>query len=182
MFRRFASDEANPSEEKSSVESADSNDHGSVRSAIDSATESASTYAGEAAESITENAEKAKDAVVDGATAAAAGLGFSQREDRRDSRPSYGNRDGVRPSYGDRNGGRSAYGGDRGYGGRDGGSFDRPSRPAYREPAALSPCPNIYVGNLLFDVTSSDLEREFGEYGPVKRAFIASDARGLSKG
>jgi RNA recognition motif-containing protein len=46
----------------------------------------------------------------------------------------------------------------------------------------LTPCPNIYIGNLLFDVTASDLEREFAEYGTIKSAVIASDARGLSKG
>ena len=173
MFRRFASDEASPSEEKSSAESADSNNHGAVRSAIGSATETASTYAAEAAESLTENAERAKDAVVDGAAATAAGLGFSQREHRRDSRPSYGDRNGDRPSYG----------GNRGYGGRDDKSFDRSApRSPYREPVQLSPCPNIYIGNLLFDVTAADLEREFAEFGNIKSAVVASDARGLSKG
>jgi hypothetical protein len=173
VFRRFASDEVNPSEEKSSVGSADSDDHRAVRSAIDSAIETASTYAAEAAESLTENAERAKDAVVDGAAATGAGLGFSQREDRRDSRPSYGDRNGERPSYG----------GNRGYGGRDDRSFDRSApRSPYREPVQLSPAPNIYIGNLLFDVTAADLEREFAAYGNIKSAVIASDARGLSKG
>ena len=193
MFRRFASDEANSSAEKSSVESADSDNHGAVRSAIDSATESASTYAGNAAENLTENAERAKDAVADGAAATAASLGFSHREHRRDPRPSYNDRNGDRLSYGDRRlgGDRTSYGNRGGYGGdRDGGrsidkSFDRDSRgprSGYREPAALTPCPNIYIGNLLFDVTASDLEREFGEFGTVKSAIVASDARGLSKG
>jgi nucleolin len=174
VFRRFASDEANPSEEKSSVESADSNDHGAIRSAIDSATESASTYAQESAQSLTENAERAKDAVVDGAAAAGAGLGFSQREDRRDSRPSYGNENGGRRSYGDRQPARDrpVYGGDRGFGEREG----------RREPRPLTPGPVCYVGNLLFDVTAADLEREFGEFGSIKAADIAVDARGLSKG
>lgn len=180
MFKRFASDEANSSEEKSSVESADSNDHGTVRSAIDSATESASNYARDAAASLTNNAEQARDAVVDGAAAAASGLGFSPREDRRDSRPSYGDRNGRapyndRPSYGD----RRAYGG----GDRDGGKgFGATRSQGFREPPTLTPCPNIYIGNLLFDVTASDLEREFSEYGTIKSAVIASDARGLSKG
>ncbi|KAG0648021.1 RNA-binding 1 2 3 [Hyphodiscus hymeniophilus] len=172
VFRRFASDETKSSEEKSSVESADSDDHGAVRSAIDSATESVSTYAGDAAESLTRNAEQARDAVVDSAAAAASGLGFSPREDRRDSRPSYGDRAGRndRPSYGgDRDAGRG---------------FGDSRRPAsgFREPMALTPCPNVYIGNLLFDVTASDLEREFGEFGTVKSAVIAADARGLSKG
>ena len=146
------------------MESADNDDRGAIRSAIDSATESASTYAAEAAESLTQNAERAKDAVADGAAATAAGFGFSQRSDRRDSRPSYGDRS-------------------RGYGGRDDRSFDGSApRNSFREPAQLTPSPNIYIGNLLFDITAADLEREFAEHGVVKKAFIAADARGLSKG
>jgi len=35
---------------------------------------------------------------------------------------------------------------------------------------------------LLFDVTASDLQREFEQFGPVKSAVVATDARGLSKG
>jgi len=113
---------------------------------------------------MTNNYEQAKDAIVDGAESAAAGLGFSQREDRRSSRPSYQDR-------GDRRGDRgSAARGDRF------GASDR------REPLALAPNPVIYVGNLLFDVTAADLDREFGEYGQIIKSNVASDARGLSKG
>jgi nucleolin len=160
------------------VESADSDDHGAIRSAIDSVTESTSTYARDAAESLTNNAEQARDTIVDGAAAAASGLGFSPREDRRDSRPSYGDRNG-RSSYND----RPSYGDKRGYGGdRDAGRGFGAQRTGFREAPQLTPNPNIYIGNLLFDVTAADLEREFGEFGKIQTAVIASDARGLSKG
>ncbi|KUJ11224.1 RNA-binding domain-containing protein [Mollisia scopiformis] len=58
---------------------------------------------------------------------------------------------------------------------RGGGRFDadRPSPP---------PTNGIYVGNLLFDVTAADLEREFASFGTITNATVASDARGLSKG
>jgi len=46
----------------------------------------------------------------------------------------------------------------------------------------MVPTNGIYVGNLLFDVTAADLEREFGAFGTVKSAVLATDARGLSKG
>lgn len=46
----------------------------------------------------------------------------------------------------------------------------------------LAPTTGIYVGNLLFDVTAADLEKEFAAYGTIKSAIIAQDARGLSKG
>jgi nucleolin len=184
VFRRFASDEAK-SEEKSSVGSADGEEHGSVRSAIDSATESASTYAGEAAGSLSQSAEETRDAVA--GTAAAVGTGarqaFAPREHNRESRP-YGDRNGGRGRY---DGGRGGYdnsrGNDRGgYGGdrRPDRYEDRQARPPMDR--VLVPTPGIYVGNLLFDVTASDLEKEFEPFGTIKSAIIASDARGLSKG
>jgi hypothetical protein len=46
----------------------------------------------------------------------------------------------------------------------------------------LTPTPGIYVGNLLFDVTTADLEREFGQFGKIISSTIATDGRGLSKG
>jgi len=46
----------------------------------------------------------------------------------------------------------------------------------------LIPTPGIYIGNLLFDVTSADLEREFAPFGKISSAVVATDARGLSKG
>ena len=46
----------------------------------------------------------------------------------------------------------------------------------------LAPTTGIYVGNLLFDVTAADLQKEFEAYGKVKSTIIAQDARGLSKG
>lgn len=42
---------------------------------------------------------------------------------------------------------------------------------------------NLYVGNLSYNVTSSDLERIFSEYGTVKSAQVISDRlTGRSKG
>ena len=190
MFRRFASDEAN-SEERSPVESADGEEHGSVRSAIDSATETASTYAGEAAESLSRNAAEARDAVADTAAgvATAASQAFTPRErgepreyNNRDPRayPSRGSRGGYGGSYEGGGGYRDGRGNDRGgYGGER-----RPDRYDARPPMdrVLVPTPGIYIGNLLFDVTSSDLEKEFEPFGKIKSAIIATDARGLSKG
>jgi RNA recognition motif-containing protein len=46
----------------------------------------------------------------------------------------------------------------------------------------LTPTTGVYVGNLLFDITGEDLQREFGQYGNVKSTVVATDARGLSKG
>jgi RNA recognition motif-containing protein len=69
-------------------------------------------------------------------------------------------------------------GGDRGgYGRNDrsAGTFNAPER-------VLTPNPSLYIGNLLFDVTAQDLEKEFSEYGTIKSATIATDPRGLSKG
>lgn len=160
VFRRFASDDHSSN---SGVESSDS-EHGSVRKAIDSATESVSSYASDAAESLTSNAEQARDSIADAASgaAAAAGIAYRPREDRRESRPYQGSRerkpyDSSRPARGDF--------GDR----------SRPDR-------VLTPNPAVYVGNLLFDVTAADLQREFEEFGPVKNVSVAADARGVSKG
>ena len=42
---------------------------------------------------------------------------------------------------------------------------------------------NIYVGNLSFDATQSDIERAFGEYGEVKSVNIITDRdTGRSRG
>lgn len=46
----------------------------------------------------------------------------------------------------------------------------------------FSPKPTVYVGNLFFDVTESDLVKEFTRFGTVVRAKIIRDSRGLSKG
>ena len=42
---------------------------------------------------------------------------------------------------------------------------------------------NIYVGNLSYQTTSTDLEQEFAEFGSVKRATVVTDREtGRSKG
>ncbi len=42
---------------------------------------------------------------------------------------------------------------------------------------------NIYVGNLSFDATESDIEKAFGEYGEVQTVNIVKDrATGRSRG
>lgn len=46
----------------------------------------------------------------------------------------------------------------------------------------LQPSNSIYIGNLLFEATPQDLEREFSPYGEIVTAKVAQDARGLSKG
>ena len=45
-----------------------------------------------------------------------------------------------------------------------------------------APRNQVYVGNLFFDVTESDLSREMGRFGTVKSVRIIYDGRGLSKG
>jgi nucleolin len=45
-----------------------------------------------------------------------------------------------------------------------------------------SPSRILYVGNLFFEVTAPQLEKEFSSYGPVTNSRIVTDARGLSKG
>lgn len=150
------------------MESAVSDNNGAIRSAIDSATQSASTYARDAAGSLTGNAERAKDGVAGGAAATAASLGFDSRS-----------LNGQRPVSND----RTPYRGDRGsFGGSRSGEKSGADLRDIRERPQLTPCPSIYVGNLLFDVTAIDLEREFGEFGTIKRATVAADVRGLSKG
>jgi nucleolin len=42
--------------------------------------------------------------------------------------------------------------------------------------------PSLYVGNLFFDVTETDLVREFARFGTVNKVKIVRDPRGLSKG
>jgi len=137
---------------------------------------------------LTNNAEQARDAVYDdGAAAAAAATGFSGA--RREERPSYNNQNGSdrggfggdRGGYG-RGGDRGGYGGDRGGLGADrrGGGFQQGARPPIER--NLTPTAGVYIGNLLFDITAADLTREFEQFGTIKSAVIASDARGLSKG
>lgn len=55
-------------------------------------------------------------------------------------------------------------------------------RPNDRAIPDLTPTSTIYVGNLLFDITASDLQREFGKFGTILSTDIAADNRGLSKG
>lgn len=154
MSRRFASDDS------SSPDSAD-NEHQSIKSAVESATDSASTYASDAAESVSSTAQSAKDSFSD-AVGGAAGYAFGAPEGR--------SVDGDRP----RRSFDRAAGGDRRSRG-SAGATDGYNRK-------LTPTPGIYIGNLLFDVTDADLRREFQEFGPIKSATVAVDARGLSKG
>jgi RNA recognition motif-containing protein len=65
---------------------------------------------------------------------------------------------------------------------RDYGDRQPRERREYRERPAIAPNNKIYVGNLLFEVKDADLKARFEEFGQVKNAVIASDARGLSKG
>ncbi|CAL3966273.1 unnamed protein product [Diplocarpon coronariae] len=81
---------------------------------------------------------------------------------------------GDRPQYGGDRGGRGGFGGSAASRGGSGG------RPLER--AAPSPSANLYVGNLLFDVTQKDVQKEFEAFGEIKAVHVATDARGLSKG
>jgi len=66
----------------------------------------------------------------------------------------------------------------RGFGGTSG----RPERRERKDDRVVQPASSIYVGNLLFDVQSADLEKEFSQFGKVEQARVATDDRGLSKG
>jgi nucleolin len=178
VFRRFNSDEASAEKQNSSVESADG-EHGAVKSAIESAStyasEKASEFADTAAETVNETYGQAREAIGNAAEAVGAATGANSGYTPRERRPERQGYGGERRASGGRdynNGGdrRGGYGGDR---------AERRFAPVERK---LTPTPGVYVGNLLFDVTAADLEREFATFGPIKNAVIASDARGLSKG
>ncbi|KAH7397984.1 hypothetical protein BKA64DRAFT_643104 [Cadophora sp. MPI-SDFR-AT-0126] len=96
--------------------------------------------------------------------------------------------------YDDRRGGyggdrRGGYGGDRGgdryggsgFGGNRGG-MQRGGGRSFEPRPAPAPSNGVYVGNLLFDVTAADLEKEFQGFGTIQKVTLATDARGLSKG
>jgi len=112
----------------------------------------------------------------------------------RGGRGGYGGDRGGRGGYGggDRGygGDRGGYGGDRGadrygggaYGGGRGGGMQRGGGRSFEPRPAPAPSSGVYVGNLLFDVTAADLEKEFGEFGAIQKVTLATDARGLSKG
>lgn len=95
--------------------------------------------------------------------AAAAGLAFAPREDRREYRP------------------RNSYGNDRRSGPPTGRNGER-RRDFGLNAEPLKPTNSIYIGNLLFDVKEEDLEREFSQFGNIEEVNIAKDARNLSKG
>lgn len=50
------------------------------------------------------------------------------------------------------------------------------------KPRPPVPNPSVYVGNLFFDVTENDLQKEFSRFGEIKNVRIIRDPRGLSKG
>jgi len=115
--------------------------------------------------------------------------GYGDRDGGRGGRGGFGGRGGRggRGGFGSgRGGGRGGFGGGRGgFGGDRGGYEGGRESTRYRAPRApleLVPNETIYVGNLLFEVTAADLEREFGQFGTIKSTTIASDARQLSKG
>jgi nucleolin len=51
-----------------------------------------------------------------------------------------------------------------------------------RPERVIAPNSSVYVGNLLFEITAADLEKEFAQYGTIKSSTVATDNRGLSKG
>ncbi|KAL2436353.1 hypothetical protein ABEF95_008866 [Exophiala dermatitidis] len=54
--------------------------------------------------------------------------------------------------------------------------------PAGVNAALFERKPTLYVGNLFFDVTETDLVKEMARFGTVTRCKIVRDTRGLSKG
>jgi RNA recognition motif-containing protein len=45
-----------------------------------------------------------------------------------------------------------------------------------------NPNPTVYIGNLLFEVSPADLEKEFEQFGTIKSTKVITDDRGMSKG
>merc|ERR1711977_455300 len=168
-FRKYSDDAAKSSE---AVPTSDG-ENSAVNRAIDAASDSTHASAGES-------------------------QGYAPREPRQyeDRRGGYGGdrNGGGRGGYGggDRGygGDRGGYGGDRGadrygggaYGGGRGGGMQRGGGRSFEPRPAPAPSSGVYVGNLLFDVTAADLEKEFGEFGAIQKVTLATDARGLSKG
>jgi nucleolin len=62
------------------------------------------------------------------------------------------------------------------------GETDRPFTDRRGASMTLTPTPGVYIGNLLFDVTAADLEKEFASFGAIKSARVVTDANGTSKG
>jgi nucleolin len=165
IFRRFSSNDVEAEARASQSESSPSSeDQSSIASAISSTTESASTDTSNAAESLT---SAAKDTVADttSGVATAASPGYAPIENRREFTRNN--------NFGDDRRSASPVGlnGER-----------RRPRDFGRDAAALQPSNAVYVGNLLFEVTEEDLQREFGKFGKIEGVKIARDARSLSKG
>jgi nucleolin len=162
IFRRFSSNDVEAETRAPQSESSPSSED---QSSIASATSSTDTS--NAAKSWTENTSAAKDTVADTASgvATAASPGYAPTENRREF-----TRDN---NFGDDRRSASPVGlnGER-----------RRPRDFGRDAAALQPSNAVYVGNLLFEVTEEDLQREFGKFGKIEGAKIARDARNLSKG
>lgn len=155
--RRFASDEAKPSEAtvtdetvpetpskpeaetiaeqapSSAPKATDAEDQSAVASAIKTATQSVKTTAADAAETVSQVTENARTTISEAAGAAANAMGRGAESAEHSSR--------IQPS---------------------------PS--------------TLYVGNLFYEVKEEQLKRLFGKFGPVARCHIVSDIRGLSKG
>lgn len=58
--------------------------------------------------------------------------------------------------------------------------FDRGLRDT--RSADIEPSRILYVGNLFFEVTASQLEAEFARHGEIANSRVVTDSRGLSKG
>ncbi|KAL9062725.1 MAG: hypothetical protein Q9157_008687, partial [Trypethelium eluteriae] len=62
--------------------------------------------------------------------------------------------------------------------------FDPPParNEAFRRPSQINPSKILYIGNLYFEVREDTLRREFTRFGNIVNARIVYDSRGLSKG
>ncbi len=56
------------------------------------------------------------------------------------------------------------------------------SKPNVPHAAMFDKKATLYVGNLFFDVTETDIVKEFARFGTVSKCKIVRDSRGLSKG
>ena len=65
-----------------------------------------------------------------------------------------------------------------------GSGWKRPGNPVQRsvDRNAFPPSNQLYIANLLFDLTEQDLSDNMSRFGPIQRVKILYDGSGLSRG
>merc|ERR1712093_221815 len=172
-FRKYSDDAAKSSE---AVPTSDG-ENSAVNRAIDAASDSTPASAGESQGYAPREPRQYEDR--------RGGYGGDRNGGGRGGFGARGGRGGYGGDRGGRGGDRGGYGGDRGadrygggaYGGGRGGGMQRGGGRSFEPRPAPAPSSGVYVGNLLFDVTAADLEKEFGEFGAIQKVTLAPLSR-----